>query len=390
MDEAKLEPRSRRSPDAVRELFGNDTDGDLVVNAGVAYALDTLLRPYVQTGGIVPNRVAGTDTAIARSAREISDYEKRLTANEAELKRKYGLMEGALSEMEKNSQTLKNFTSGHDRQQLRIGRMRLTINGEAVPFSLENERTLGEVVEAVERWLAESGFAWSPSRPTARTSPLGPDAPWRARPVDGVVELDVRVAARGGAAPRALESRRPACSIPWPGPWRRGDGAGSRRGRRGARQPRRRPRRAASQPAGPDAAAVAARLERLVAGATAASVRAWPADRRAAAAAARARARRRPRRRRGTGRRPGSRPRGGRGARRTAASRASPRSPCSCRRAVTARPWPTVTDLCDAVQRLLPLVSFLPRDPDREHAHRRAERHAARACWRRSRRRTPC
>jgi flagellar hook-associated protein 2 len=110
-DEPKLEAAIASWPDAIRELFGNDTDGDLVVNAGVAYSLDALLRPYVQTGGILSNRVAGTDTLIARSAREISDYEKRLTAYEAELKRKYGQMEGALSEMEKNSQTLKNFTN---------------------------------------------------------------------------------------------------------------------------------------------------------------------------------------------------------------------------------------------------------------------------------------
>jgi len=117
VDEAKLETAIAAWPDAVRELFGNDTDGDLAVNAGVAYSLDALLRPYVQTGGILANRIAGADTLIARNSREISDYQKHLTDYEAELKRKYGIMEGALSEMEKNSQTLKNFTnstSGYD------------------------------------------------------------------------------------------------------------------------------------------------------------------------------------------------------------------------------------------------------------------------------------
>jgi flagellar hook-associated protein 2 len=110
VDEAKLENAIATWPEAVRELFGNDTDGDLVVNAGVAYSLDALLRPYVQTGGIISNRIAGTDTLIARSSREISDYQKHLTDYEAELKRKYGLMESALNQMDKNSQTLKNFT----------------------------------------------------------------------------------------------------------------------------------------------------------------------------------------------------------------------------------------------------------------------------------------
>ena len=112
VDEAKLGSAIAGTPDAVRELFGNDTDGDLVVNSGAAFSLDTLLRPYVQTGGIIPNRVAGADAAIQRSSREMADYEKRLTAYEAELKRKYGIMEGALNEMEKNSQSLKNFSAG--------------------------------------------------------------------------------------------------------------------------------------------------------------------------------------------------------------------------------------------------------------------------------------
>ena len=76
------------------------------------WALDTLLRSYVQTGGIIPNRIAGTDTAIKRSTTEIADFEKRLTAKEADLKRKYGIMEGALSDLEKNAQSLKNFSSG--------------------------------------------------------------------------------------------------------------------------------------------------------------------------------------------------------------------------------------------------------------------------------------
>ena len=36
--------------------------------------------------------------------------------------------------------------------------MRLTINGEQVSYSLENERTLGEVVRGVQAWLADAGF----------------------------------------------------------------------------------------------------------------------------------------------------------------------------------------------------------------------------------------
>jgi hypothetical protein len=36
--------------------------------------------------------------------------------------------------------------------------VRLTINGETVSYSLENERSLGEVVKGVQSWLAAAGF----------------------------------------------------------------------------------------------------------------------------------------------------------------------------------------------------------------------------------------
>jgi flagellar hook-associated protein 2 len=109
VDEQKLTGEISRHPDAVRQLFGNDTDGDLVVNAGVAYAIDTLLRPYVATGGIVPQRVSNLEARLARAGREIADYNRKLSDYQAELKKKYGQMEGALGTLEKNSQAIQNF-----------------------------------------------------------------------------------------------------------------------------------------------------------------------------------------------------------------------------------------------------------------------------------------
>ena len=109
VDEAKLTEAMQRFPDAVRELFGNDTDGDLVVNAGAAFALDSLLRPYVTTGGILPQRAVTLDRSIADKNREITAYNRHLDDYLAQLKRKYGQMEGALGTLEKNSQAIQNF-----------------------------------------------------------------------------------------------------------------------------------------------------------------------------------------------------------------------------------------------------------------------------------------
>jgi flagellar hook-associated protein 2 len=109
VDEAKLTEAIERFPDAVKELFGADTDGDLAVNAGAAFALDALLRPYVATGGILPLRVTTLDRSIADKNREITAYNRHLDDYLAQLKRKYGQMEGALGTLEKNSQAIQNF-----------------------------------------------------------------------------------------------------------------------------------------------------------------------------------------------------------------------------------------------------------------------------------------
>ncbi len=111
VDDAKLDKAIATTPDALRELFGNDTDGDLVVNAGVGYAMDTMLRPYVQSGGVFATRTVTIDSQIARTNKQIKDLQADLEDKQAELKRKYGLMESALSAMEKNSEALRNFSS---------------------------------------------------------------------------------------------------------------------------------------------------------------------------------------------------------------------------------------------------------------------------------------
>ena len=103
-------------PDALRQLFGSDTTGSLVVDSGAAFKLDTLLRSYVQTGGILPQRVTTLDTQIAQSNRSIADYKLKLDDYQAELKRKYAQMGGALDQMQHNNQSIQNFNKQNSTQ----------------------------------------------------------------------------------------------------------------------------------------------------------------------------------------------------------------------------------------------------------------------------------
>jgi flagellar hook-associated protein 2 len=109
IDEDTLKKAVADHFEAVRQLFGNDTDGDLLVNTGVAYVLDSTLKPYVETGGIIALKTSTIDAQRAREQTSIETMDRQLAAKEAELKRKYGLMEGALNRMEGTAGSIDNF-----------------------------------------------------------------------------------------------------------------------------------------------------------------------------------------------------------------------------------------------------------------------------------------
>ncbi len=114
IDEKALDKALQDDFQMVRQAFGNDTDRDLLIDSGVAFSLDALMKPYVETGGIVSTRTATLDAQIARQKLTIAGLETALARKEAELKRKYGLMEGALGQMESTSGAWDSFgkTSG--------------------------------------------------------------------------------------------------------------------------------------------------------------------------------------------------------------------------------------------------------------------------------------
>ena len=97
--------------DAVKDLFGKDTSGDLVIDSGVARSVDEYLTPYTQTGGFVSTRISRIDGQIDSTKDDISDYEDYLDDYEADLKRQYGTMEAMLNQLENSSQDLQNFSN---------------------------------------------------------------------------------------------------------------------------------------------------------------------------------------------------------------------------------------------------------------------------------------
>jgi flagellar hook-associated protein 2 len=107
--EEALDAAIERHLPAIKQLFGLDTTGDMLVDTGVAFNLDALSRPFVETGGIISLKTGTIDSRISEDKRRIDTMERQLAAKEADLKMQYSRMESAYARMEQMSSSLDNF-----------------------------------------------------------------------------------------------------------------------------------------------------------------------------------------------------------------------------------------------------------------------------------------
>jgi flagellar hook-associated protein 2 len=110
IDEKTLDTAIAARLPAVQQLFGIDTDGDLIIDSGLAYILDTLSKPYVETGGLISLKTGTLDSRINRDQRRIETLDRQLVNKERTLKTQYGQMEDAYNRMERMSTSLDQFS----------------------------------------------------------------------------------------------------------------------------------------------------------------------------------------------------------------------------------------------------------------------------------------
>ena len=116
IDEESLNRALETSLPEIKELFGSDTDGDLIVDTGAAIAVDRYIKPYVETGGFVSQRITNIDRSITRTNRDIESLQVDLERKEADYRREYAVMEGALNTLETSSQQIDNFSRSLERE----------------------------------------------------------------------------------------------------------------------------------------------------------------------------------------------------------------------------------------------------------------------------------
>ena len=110
IDEKKLDEALKNSIEDVRYLFGYDSDNDVLIDDGVAFQVFKQIDPYVQRGGIFSTRTNGLAAQIKTSKDKIARYDKALEKKELELRQKYGNMDGALRNLQKQSDMINNFS----------------------------------------------------------------------------------------------------------------------------------------------------------------------------------------------------------------------------------------------------------------------------------------
>ena len=113
INESVLDAALENNLSAIRQLFGSDTDGDLIIDSGVAFNIESMTRPFVEMGGIISLRTGTIDSRIRQDTQRIANMDRQLAAREAELRIQYSRMESAFSQMEQMSGRFDNFMNSN-------------------------------------------------------------------------------------------------------------------------------------------------------------------------------------------------------------------------------------------------------------------------------------
>ena len=111
IDEKTLDSQLEQNLGQIKDLFGFDTDGDLIIDNGIGYLLDKQLSAWTQTGGIISTKNSALKSRIDSSNSKITKLQSQLDDKEAELKSKYSTMESTLNSLESQQTTISNWAN---------------------------------------------------------------------------------------------------------------------------------------------------------------------------------------------------------------------------------------------------------------------------------------
>lgn len=115
VDEKKLDQSLASNLNDIKNIFGYDSDGDLIIDNGIGLKLDKQLSAWVQSGGIINTKNQAIDSKIKATNTKITKLQTQLDRKEAELKMKYANMQGTLGGLESQQNSIQNFANQSNR-----------------------------------------------------------------------------------------------------------------------------------------------------------------------------------------------------------------------------------------------------------------------------------
>lgn len=110
VDEERFIEMMEEYPDGIKQLFGNDINEDVIIDSGVAFEMERLLKSYTDnsTGYFVTKDKVYVDKLKGQD-KDIEDYKKKLEDEERKLQKEFMKWERAADEMERNQKRFDNF-----------------------------------------------------------------------------------------------------------------------------------------------------------------------------------------------------------------------------------------------------------------------------------------
>jgi flagellar hook-associated protein 2 len=113
VDEELLNKALNENPEAVKELFASDTNGDAITDEGVGYRTIDHLKSYnAFTGGIVNSKISLLENNISDNKKKIKNHEAHMLAYENKLKQRFLYMEQGVGRNKSISNYLQNNMRG--------------------------------------------------------------------------------------------------------------------------------------------------------------------------------------------------------------------------------------------------------------------------------------
>jgi len=109
LDEDRFRQALEASPEAVKELFAQDSNSDTRLDHGAAYKMRESLDPYTRLArGIIPGRIDLIKEQSRSNTDRIARIEAGVQSKEANLRDRFGRMESAIGKSKATSNYLKN------------------------------------------------------------------------------------------------------------------------------------------------------------------------------------------------------------------------------------------------------------------------------------------